>query len=329
MQTPPIGDITGGQFCRGGEPSCPATAESPGTPPDPARPMRQAQRAAKNNEGLAKSTDTRYAVCYLYTEPRIPTRRAFTRVVTKEGSMRWIAAVFVCGLLAMVVAFSAPSLPSWAMQPTPAGPSDLAKTFCPEDATPVLAGTPWAIDGRIATTDPVIFVPTSQPAGEVEVPGIVNPYPASPTPGEASPSPGAASPSPGAASPTPDSGTLVLREVTLPERRCIVGSYFSPAMIMMLKEGRLSVLIEPWPGLATTPEAVIVHNGEGFSDDFPIGTPAPVNAGDWLRINHESTVGFSNARLSDEEDVPAVFYVAGLKAPNDPGGGGGHTGRQP
>jgi hypothetical protein len=236
--------------------------------------------------------------------------------------MRWMSAVLLCGVLAVVIAFSAQSLPSWAMQATPSASSSPAKTFCPKDATPVLPGTPWAIDGRLATSFPVVFEPTAMPAGEVAVPGIVNPYPASPTPD-------AASPSPGAASPTPDDSTLHLTEVTLPERRCILGSYFSPSMVMWLKEGHISVLIEPWPGIASTPEASVMHGGVGHSFDFPIGTPAPLNEGDWLKVEHESIVGFSNERRSDEEDVPAIFYVAGIKPPSDPGGGGGHIGKQP
>ena len=222
--------------------------------------------------------------------------------------MRRISAFLLCGLLALVLAFASQPPPSLALQTTP--PSGAARAFCPEVAPPDPLPATWAMDGRSAAIDPVIFTPTSEDAGVVVVRDIAVPFP---TPGAIG------------------SAALVTTVVTLPPHRCILGSYFYPSMIMTVTSGDISILVEHWPGGADAPEVVKIPLGNGQPTRIEPAAgvseiTTTLTAEDWLTIENESFVGFSN-----EQDVPAVFSVAGIKPAGDPsgGGGGGHIGRQP
>jgi hypothetical protein len=210
--------------------------------------------------------------------------------------MRWMSALFLCGFMAMVMAFAPESRPSLALEHIP--PSSLAReTFCPREAPDPLPAL-WATDGRLDQR--VVFAPDEEQAGSAYVRDIISPYP----------------------DPAPDSGWLVLTVVTLPANTCIIESFFYPSMVMTVTSGNMSILVEHVPGVGNAPEVSIDSGGDGAAQSIAIDTPTAVAAGDWITIENEAHVGFRN-----ETGQPAIFTVAGIKMAEDPGGGGGHRGR--
>jgi hypothetical protein len=174
------------------------------------------------------------------------------------------------------------------MQPPSTPPSATATAFCPADE--IIPYVEETIDGE------PIFKPIRETAGAAKVIDIENP-----NPDEAAET---------------DAGTLLLSIVTLPPNRCILGSYFYPAVVITVTSGEIHLLIEHWPGVAAAPQALIVDEGDDAPEDLPLDGTDAVDAGDWVRITNESFVGFAN-----KTDAPAEFIVAGIKPDGDPGGG--------
>jgi hypothetical protein len=166
------------------------------------------------------------------------------------------------------------------MQASPTPPSETATEFCdPDEMYPV--------------DDTSFLEPWDEAVGAVLVPNIENPDPAA-----------------------PDSGKLVLTVVTLLPDRCILGSMFYPSMIMTVRTGTINILVEHWPGLGAAPEASRIPSGTLLPQPITVNVPVELEAGDWVQIENESFVGFSNT-----SDVVATFIVAGLKPDQDPDSG--------
>ncbi|MFN8662957.1 MAG: hypothetical protein U0075_13775 [Thermomicrobiales bacterium] len=209
--------------------------------------------------------------------------------------MRWKSAVLLCGFMANVIAVGSQSPPSLAMQVTP--PSEIASAFCSPDTFEPPDGSPWAAQDKLY--EKVSFNPGEKQVGSVGVRDIINPY----------------------ADFEIGSGELVMTLVTLPKHTCILESRFYPSMVMTVTSGDISILVEHWPGTNDPPKAFVVPGGSGVPMPIALDTPTHLTAGDWVKIENESFLGFSN-----ETDVEATFTVAGIKM-NDPAGGGGHTSR--
>ncbi len=196
--------------------------------------------------------------------------------------MRWMPALLLCGCLATLSAVLIPAQQSLATQdaaPTP--PSAIAAEFCPADQL-------------IPVDDDSVLEPKAEAVGAVPVTNIENPYEGGPS-----------------------SGKLVLTFVTLPPHSCILGSHFYPSMNMTVTSGQIDILIEHWPGVAAAPEAFLRRSDTATSEDVALGAATLVGAGDWVKIENESFVGFRNT-----SDAEAKFTVAGLKPDGPPGGGG-------